>query len=245
MWIKSTFNIQPVLLFDIRDKLSDEKPLFWVDIIFTLKKVGDMSDETSGIIVKNFTPIVLCQQIHSANITEIENDDSAPGIQNISIVKNCDGLVTSKKNLWLGIRTADCAPVMLFSYIENKIAALHVGRQGALKGIIGKTICNFFKKPAGIYAAVGPHIKKCCYHFDAYNNNEIGQFGRFYSAAEKTIDLTGYIKDQLIKCGLKNDKIYISDYCTYCGGEDKFFSHKRSNGKEKARHLTAIRIRNS
>ena len=51
-----------------------------------------------------------------------------------------DGLITSKKNLALGILTADCAPVLIYDKKLPMIAAIHVGWKGAFKNILKKCI---------------------------------------------------------------------------------------------------------
>ena len=41
----------------------------------------------------------------------------------------CDGLITVKENLFLGISVADCVPVILFDRINNVVAAVHAGAE--------------------------------------------------------------------------------------------------------------------
>jgi len=259
MWEIASFNRLPVLI----EKNFLET--FGVEVIFTLKSAGDMSDACGeihhGIVpppdenpgIKNFAPIAICRQIHGNHVIKV---NALPGTEKtggregeteanfIFMAVEGDGLITDEKYVALGIRTADCAPVFLFSDIEKKIAAIHVGRRGALAGIIEKTISGFFKNPTEIRAAVGPHIKKCCYNFSDKNaptDTSILKFGRFYS--DSKIDLTGYIKDRLISSGVGDENISIAPYCTSCGGSEKFFSHRRSKGKEKSRHLALIRMK--
>ena len=57
-----------------------------------------------------------------------------------------DGLITSKKNLALGILTADCAPVLIYDKKLPMIAAIHVGWKGAFKNILKKCIKFMIKK---------------------------------------------------------------------------------------------------
>ena len=56
-----------------------------------------------------------------------------------------DGLITNKKNIGLGILTADCAPVLIFDKHKKTIGAAHVGWKGAYKKILVKMI-KFFNR---------------------------------------------------------------------------------------------------
>ena len=62
-------------------------------------------------------------------------------IKNIPKIKlKGDGLITNKKNIALGILTADCAPVFIFDPIKKVIAVAHAGWKGAYKKILIKII---------------------------------------------------------------------------------------------------------
>ena len=72
-----------------------------------------------------------------------------------------DGLITTKKNLALGILTADCAPVLIYDKKLPMIAAIHVGWKGAFKNILKKCIKFMIKKGSenqNISAVIGPSI---------------------------------------------------------------------------------------
>ena len=78
--------------------------------------------------------LMILNQIHSSKIVEIDET-------HLGKMFYADGMITSKRNILLGILTTDCAPV-LFCGKEN-IAILHVGWQGLIKGIIDNLI-NLF-----------------------------------------------------------------------------------------------------
>ena len=51
-----------------------------------------------------------------------------------------DAMITTKKNIPLVIKTADCIPILLYDK-ENKVLALvHSGWKGTLNNIVGKTV---------------------------------------------------------------------------------------------------------
>ena len=78
-------------------------------------------------------------QIHSNKIVEINKKD-------IGKKYSGDGLITSNKQIALGVLTADCCPIFIFDKNKRYICALHSGWKGALKNIAAKSIEYFVKK---------------------------------------------------------------------------------------------------
>jgi YfiH family protein len=83
--------------------------------------------------------------------------------------KQCkgDALATKRKGLLLGVRTADCSPVLVVDPKKRVVAAIHAGWRGTLARIVAKTIgqmqMEFGSQPKDLLAAVGPTIGGCCY----------------------------------------------------------------------------------
>src|SRR5579875_3695024 len=90
-----------------------------------------------------------------------------------------DALVTDEIGKSIGVRTADCVPILLLDCRHRAIAAVHAGWRGTAAAIVKFTIekmkDDFDTAPADIYAALGPCIRDCCYevgpdvvgHFDS------------------------------------------------------------------------------
>ena len=80
-----------------------------------------------------------------------------------------DSLITNKKNIALGILTADCAPVFIYDTKNKFISAIHAGWKGAYKKIVTKTI-NKLKvkgsKTNNLIAVIGPCISKRSYEIN-------------------------------------------------------------------------------
>ena len=94
-------------------------------VLLNLKKVS------KRIKVAN-NNLVLLNQIHSNKVKFVNKNTLNRFVG--------DGLVTNKKNLALGILTADCAPILIFDPKKQNIAALHAGWKGAYKDIIKNTL---------------------------------------------------------------------------------------------------------
>jgi purine-nucleoside/S-methyl-5'-thioadenosine phosphorylase / adenosine deaminase len=104
-------------------------------------------------------PLVSLHQIHS---DVVRSFDSA-------LAKQCkgDASATNRPGLLLGVRTADCAPVLLVDPKKRVVAAIHAGWRGTLQRIVTKAIgqmqMQFGCRPQDLLAAIGPAIGGCCY----------------------------------------------------------------------------------
>jgi len=103
--------------------------------------------------------LVSLHQIHS---DVVRSFDAAPSKQHKG-----DASTTSRPGLLLGVRTADCAPVLLVDPKKRVVAAIHAGWRGTLARIVTKTIGHLQmesgSRPQDLLAAIGPTIGGCCY----------------------------------------------------------------------------------
>ncbi|MDA9604933.1 peptidoglycan editing factor PgeF [Candidatus Pelagibacter sp.] len=107
-------------------------------------------------IKSNSKKIVLLNQIHSNKFYFIDKD-----IKQINSKFNGDALITNKKNILIGVLTADCVPILIFDKKKEMVAAIHAGWKGAYKNIIKKVVRFMIKKGCksnNIIAAIGPCI---------------------------------------------------------------------------------------
>lgn len=113
-----------------------------------------MPQDVQGVLNGKELPVAWCSQPHAEQITFVEKPGVFPS----------DGLVTTKKNMVLVIRTADCLPLFFCSQKNNYIGLLHLGWKSLNKGIL-KTLAGFLKdKGCGkITFVAGPGLRKCCY----------------------------------------------------------------------------------
>jgi hypothetical protein len=103
--------------------------------------------------------LVSLHQIHSDVVRSFH---AAPA-------KQCkgDAAATNRPGLLLGVRTADCAPVLVVDPKKRAVAAIHAGWRGTLQRIAAKAIgqmqMEFGCRPQDLLAAIGPTIGGCCY----------------------------------------------------------------------------------
>ena len=152
-----------------------------------------------------------------------------------SYVEDGDGLVSSTKNIALGVFTADCVPILLYDKNKEAIAAIHSGWRGTHMSIaveaINKMRDCFNSSPEDIFAVIGPHNRKCCYEvgeevLEKFRIQEIYKDVEFSSGNK--LNLYACIEKQLLESGLKKENIIDANFCTYCSKEQIFHSYRKS-----------------
>ena len=179
-------------------------------------------------ISKTAKKIFLLHQIHSNKFIFIEKKN------NFKSKPKADAIITSQKNLPIGILTADCVPILICDEKKNFIAAIHAGWKGAYKDIISKVINFMIKKgsdPANITAVIGPAISVKNYEvkedFKRKFIKKDKKNNKFFKIKYKKLyfDLPKYVKSCLLKNKIKNiDSINIDTFNI----NNNFFSARRA-----------------
>lgn len=187
--------------------------------------------------------VVTMKQVHG-NICVIVNEDTAS--------TDADAMVTTHKNIALGILTADCAPILFTA--PGIIGAAHAGWGGALKGVIEQTIAQMEKlgaNRADIRAGIGPCIAMQSYDvskgfetpFIAEDPASVKFFGPSKSGGDKqSFDLGGYCMFRLTRAGIQNAQHLKYDTLAL---ERDYFSHRRTTlagGDKRGLQMSAITL---
>jgi YfiH family protein len=156
-----------------------------------------------------------------------------------------DALITDEPGKSIGIRTADCVPILLLDCSTRALAAVHAGWRGTAVELVRATIeqmtSDFGTAPRDIYAAMGPCIRACCYEVGA---DVATQFARWHpewqTHVEKArkIDLAGTNRLQMELAGVESAHIFDCELCTACQS-GQFFSFRREP-ENPGRMLAAI-----
>lgn len=178
------------------------------------------------------------KQVHGADVVVIDDDSDVDAIA----VVTADGILTRAPDRAVGVRTADCAPILLASDDGSVVAAVHAGWRGAVGGAIEATLARLDVPPARLVAAVGP-----CISLDAF---EVGP--EVIAAAGAVVDLHGLVKagaadrQHLDLAGLCRrvleragvSRVDVVGGCTV-SQPSLYFSHRRDHGTT-GRQLAAI-----
>jgi YfiH family protein len=156
-----------------------------------------------------------------------------------------DALWTDATEAWVGIRTADCVPILLSSADGTRVAAVHSGWRGTAGRIAEVAVATLGREGAGagtLRAAIGPCIGVCCYEVgedlaarftDAFGADVVRRGG-----PRPHLDLRLAVRRTLLQAGLAETHIEDVPGCNACEPA-RFFSHRRDQGGT-GRHLAFI-----
>lgn len=152
-----------------------------------------------------------------------------------------DGLISQMSGVLVGVKTADCVPVLIGDPVNKCFAAVHAGWRGTVNSIVVRAVekmqSEFGSVPKNMVAAIGPAAG--CDNYEI-GNDVIEAFANNFDGSEKyfnptrdghaLVDLHLANKDQLLSCGVPLTAIYTSPYCTM-GRPDLFFSYRLEKKK--------------
>jgi YfiH family protein len=179
-----------------------------------------------------------CWQMHSADVRLVKNiDDTLQPEKALGETVYCDALTTHMPRILLGVKTADCVPVLLADARTGACAAVHAGWRGTLASIVAGTLksmtAEFGSKTADVSVAIGPAARACCYEvgsevIEAFQERFPGSDSLFMQTRDghALVDLQTANREQLIAAGVSPENIHIAPLCTMCR-TDLFFSYRR------------------
>ncbi len=218
---------------------------------FTSKNCGDFSlkgeknkkDYFSFLKKLNLHsyPLIQVNQVHGDRIILVNKN-------NLLTKPEADGLISRERNLILGIRSADCLPIIYYEPKKKIIGATHAGRRGLLLEIPKKMI-QYIKqlggKPENTLVGIGPHIGPCCYSLDNQTIQAICQeqplvknFIKKEGADKAFLDLLELCRQQLMEVGVNKNNLETSEICTAC--QHQHWWSYRQEGKACGNMLTVI-----
>ena len=170
---------------------------------------------------------VTLKQVHSTRIYNVN------GWRPQHREQEGDALLTDQAGKAIGIRTADCVPILLLDCRTRAIAAVHAGWRSTAGELVQKTVeqmmREFGAKPADIYAAMGPCVRVCCY---AVGPEVASNFARWFpewhekGEPSQKINLAEANRRQMEDAGVPSAHIFDCELCTTCQS-GQFFSFRR------------------
>lgn len=182
-------------------------------------------------------------QVHGADVRVIEKADDRLRI----LHEHADALVASDNTVAIGIRTADCVPILLHDATTNTVAAVHAGWRGVVSGIVQASVAQLAiraRGSSGIVAAIGPSIGPCCFEVSEEVASALDEAAPGDDAiilrdkSKPHVDLRRAVRLQLRALGVADARIEDVPGCTRCDAEH-FFSHRR-DGARSGRLIAAI-----
>lgn len=158
-----------------------------------------------------------------------------------------DALWTSVPGTAVGVRTADCVPILIEDP-RGRVAAVHAGWRGVESEIVARTIEQLVARGGEVgqlRCAIGPCIQRCCFEVDGELPQRFeAAFGakvvvRAAAKVKPHLDLPLAVQQTLTRLGVPENHVAVLPQCTRC--DARFFSHRREHGVT-GRHLSFITL---
>ena len=192
------------------------------------------------ITKRNFTENIKyfsLKQIHSDIFYFIEKRD------NKNFYYKGDAIITKLNDFPIGVRTADCLPIFLYSKEDKLISVIHSGWRSTAKRLLEKVLI-FIKNDLNINLSslkiiFGPCICEKCYEIKEDMKNafikDFGSEGKHFFKNNR-FDLKASNKYLLSKFSIQENNIFDTDFCTFCNN-DKFFSFRKEATENRIQNI--------
>jgi YfiH family protein len=176
--------------------------------------------------------LAACWQVHGSDLLVVRDpEDPRPDDE------RCDALATNLKGVLLGVKTADCVPVIIGDSRSGACAVVHAGWRGTLAEIIKHALARlreeFGTEPSDVRAALGPAALGCCYEVGAdvvepfrAKFSDAGSLFKPTTEGHALVDLHEANRRQLVESGVSSERIHALPLCTMCR-PDLFFSYRQ------------------
>lgn len=200
--------------------------------------------------------LVMVRQVHGAGVVVIRGGRLPAG------VGEGDVLISDSPDAAVGVRVADCVPLLLADERLGVVAAVHAGWRGtaarAAAAAVDALRREFGSDPVDLVAAIGPAIGACCYEVgpdvvEAFERagHEGALLDRWFlppgrgsdrsSAGPRLhLDLAAANRDQLRLAGVSEAKIHAAGLCTE---HLEVLTSYRAERERAGRLVAAIRAR--
>ena len=166
--------------------------------------------------------LITVRQRHTSNVVVVAQPFEGE-------LPEADALITVTPDLFVGVLTADCVPVLLSTTKGDMVAAVHAGWQGAVGGILENTIEQMKALGAKeIQAALGPCIWQDTYEVSEEFYDNLKDAPSFFKLGNRPhhwqFDLPGYVMHRLQQTGIHHISPSLANTYT---DPVRFFSYRR------------------
>ncbi|MCY4597814.1 MAG: peptidoglycan editing factor PgeF [Bryobacterales bacterium] len=213
----------------------------WLRHGFTTRKTGDFREwpsepEIASAFDADGFGICALRQVHGLDVSVADHAWGTEG-------RAADAAVTDRPFVLVGVRTADCVPILLVDPVRRSVAAVHAGWRGAVAGIVQQAVSvlrvEYGSLAGDIECALGPCIGACCFEVGEEVAAKFPESVVDRSRRKPHVDLRAHVQAQLRSAGV--GLITAVGECTQCN-LDRYASH-RGQGGSAGRMLAVAGIR--
>lgn len=168
-------------------------------------------------------------QVHSDRVVSLED------VAQQTAQQEADALLSWLPEDVVGVKTADCVPILLAERKTRAVAAIHAGWRGVVGEIAVRVVEQLqarIERPE-IFVAIGPHIgadafqvgSEVAVHFSGFSRPDVRGEERHL------VDLRKALVAQLFRAGIPEERIDHVHGCTVSDEQSRFFSHRASGGR--------------
>jgi YfiH family protein len=183
--------------------------------------------------------LVLARQVHGTRLLRVPSGDPDAC---------ADAVYTCQPGVAVGVRTADCVPILLVDAELRGVAAVHAGWRGSAAGIAASAAHGFAEAlgtaTGSLLAVVGPHIGPCCYEVDDPVRDTVADKSAFSAgvrAGHYMLDLFALTRAQLVSAGVDPERVQRVGACTACHPE-LYASYRRDRNSGRMVHYVRMPV---
>jgi polyphenol oxidase len=201
--------------------------------------------------------LLLIRQVHGTAVAIHRRGQSTAGGQSTSratpVRPEADIIISDDPSVAIGVRVADCVPVLAFDTRTGAAGAAHAGWRGtaarAAACLVAAMGEAFGTKPPDMICAIGPSLGPCCgevgedvrvaFREAGADEPSLARWFRPAGGGKPHIDLWLANRDQLERAGVQAGRIHVAALCTKTHAE-RFHSYRAARAGA-GRMLAAIR----
>ena len=213
---------------------------FNIKIFFTKKHYGSIPEKSKEEVAKDFSlnkTMLSCYQTHSDNVVLVDENT------NSDYFPNTDGILTSNKNAAVLTKYADCLPIFIYDEETKIFGAVHSGWKGSYQEIVKKAIEKINPKnlsTINILFGIGISCEKYNVGKEFYEDFK-NKFSK--EIVDKVFSIRNnefFFDNQLFnyyllkEYGVKEEKIFLNNRCTFSENFHSFRRDKELSGRNGA-----------
>ena len=204
--------------------------LAWLRHGFSTIAAGDFRSLSAGEAAERLGlggPVITLEQTHSDVVIQADGtvlpDEPRP---------QGDGLLSQTSGETVGVRIADCLPLLLVDPVRRAVAAVHAGWRGSAARIASRAVERMREsygcRPGDIEAVIGPCISAARYEVGEEVASHFDERAvlRGPDRPRPHVDLAEANRLQLTEAGLGAASIHGGTHCSL-GEAERFHSHRR------------------
>jgi YfiH family protein len=196
--------------------------------LFTSRDVVLRDDEREWTMVAKSLGVtkdrlLLVRQVHGVNVAIARR-----GMVGAWPLPIADIIISDDPSVAIGVRVADCAPILLHDPVRHVVGAVHAGWRGAAAGAATRAVRAMQKEfgthTPDLVAAIGPCLGQCCgevgpevveaFRAGGAERASVDAWFTAVTGDRSHLDLERANRDQLERAGLNPDAIFATGLCT-------------------------------